>query len=358
MHIEVAALADLEAAEFEFPRCAVARRLADIEREALMWLWEGRIPLGKVSMLVGDPGLGKSMVTLGMAATVSRGGRWPIRGEGVAPAGDVVLVSAEDDPADTIRPRLEAAGADLNRVHILDGIKEVTDAGERIKRPWNLADLPELERLFERLPACKLLVIDPVSAYLAGADSHKNADIRALLAPLSELAAKHKLAALAVSHLNKSQGPAIYRTTGSLAFAAAARAVYCVTKDADDPGRRILVPIKANLAPDASGVAYRIGTDETGTPRLEWEPDAFPVDPNEALSREPDEDRSATTECAEWLRGELANGPKLAKELQREAREAGFTDKVLRRARERLNIKPRKRDFSKGWAWELPAKMP
>lgn len=338
---------------------ALTRRLADIKREPLAWLWPGRLPLGKVSMLVGDPGLGKSLVTLGIAATVSRGGRWPIHGEGEAPAGDVVLVSGEDDPADTIRPRLEAAGADLARVHVLDGVEYTGDTGERLRRTWSLADMPELERLIESLPGCKLLIVDPVSAYLAGTDSHKNADVRALLLPLADMAARYRLAVLAVSHLNKSQGPAIYRTTGSLAFTAAARSVYCVTKDNETPRRRLVVPIKANLAPDATGIAYQIGTDETGTPWLEWEPAAFEVDANEALATPSgDSEGSATDDCVDWLRDELKGGPRPVKEIKSEAREADYSAKVLRRARERLGIKPKKQDFSGGWVWELPTKMP
>ncbi|MGH8272804.1 MAG: AAA family ATPase [Gammaproteobacteria bacterium] len=338
---------------------AVTRRLSDIQREALTWLWPGRIPLGKVSMLVGDPGLGKSLVTLGVAATVSRGGRWPIRGEGEAPAGEVVLISGEDDPADTIRPRLEAAAADLNRVHVLDGIADTDERGEPIRRPWTLNDLPELDRFLTRVSACKLIVIDPVSAYLAGTDSHKNSDIRALLAPLGDLAARHKLAVLAVSHLNKSQGPAIYRTSGSLAFTAAARAVYCVTKDANDAARRILVPIKANLAPDATGLAYRIGTDATGTPRLEWEPDAFAVDANEALSTvtaDPEE-RSERTEAAEWLRDVLADGSKRASEIFKEAA-CSFSKRTLQRARNDIGARVQREGFGGGSRWYIPAKAP
>lgn len=354
--IEADALADLEAADAMAPSHALTRRLSDVRREELRWLWPGRIPAGKVSMLVGDPGLGKSMVTLGIAATVSRGGRWPIHGEGRAPAGDVVLVSAEDDPGDTIRPRLEAAGADLERVHALDGIQEVNEDGERVRRPWTLSDLSELERLIERLPDCRLLVIDPVSAYLAAVDSHKNSDVRALLAPLADLAARHRLAVLAVSHLNKSQGPAIYRTTGSLAFTAAARSVYCVTKDTNDPARRLVVPIKANLAPDATAVAYRIGTDETGTPRLEWEPDPFEIDANEALasvSGDPDE-RTERQEAAEWLRDVLADGPKQASEIFKEAR-GSFSERTLRRARAEIGARIRREGFGGGSKWFIPA---
>lgn len=352
------ALADLDAAEAEQPRRVVARRVADIRREPLRWLWPGRIPQGKPTLLVGDPGVSKSLLSSGVAATVSRGGHWPIRGEGKAPLGDVILISAEDDAADTIRPRLEAAGADLSRVHILDCIEEATEHGEQVKRPWNLADLPELERLLDRLPGCRLIVIDPISAYLAGTDSHNNADVRTRLAPVADLAARRHIAVLVVSHLNKSQGPAMYRTTGSLAFVAAARAVYAVVRDKDDSGRRLMVPIKANLAPDSTGVAYRIGADDTGTPRLEWEPEPVAVTAEEALAAlatSDDGERTERQDAAEWLRSLLQEGPKRIKEIMAEAR-GSFSERTLQRARCDIGAKVIREGFGGECRWTIPAK--
>jgi len=336
------------------------RCIADIAREELKWLWHNRIPLGKVSMLLGDPGLGKSLITLAITSTVSRGAGWPIPGEGRAPHGDTILISAEDDPADTIRPRLEAAGADLMRCHFLDGVgSKATDDAAPILRPWRLRDVGLLNKALEETPNCRLVVIDPISAYLAGTDTHKNADVREVLAPLSTLAAKYGVAVIVVSHLNKAQGgPAIYRATGSLAFTAAARAVYVVTKDRNDAARRLVIPLKANLAPDVTGLAYKIDTTNDGTPRIKWEPQTINVDADQALAEAPDfEARSQTDEAVEWLRGALADGPQPAGDLKRAANEDGIGKKPLRKARERLRIKPRKDGFSGSWIWELP-KMP
>lgn len=336
-------------------RQLVTQCIADIPREDLEWLWPGRLPLGKLVVLAGDPGLGKSLMTLDIAARVSRGSTWPIRGDGNAISADVMVVSAEDDAADTIRPRLEAAGANLERIHVIEGIKERSKEGAERTRGWTLADLPELERRLYALPEVSLLIVDPLSAFLAGTDSHKNADVRALLAPLADLARRHRLTVLAVSHLNKGGGPAIYRTTGSLAFVAAARAVYVVTKDKDDDKRRLVLPVKANLAPDLAGLAYRIGQAEDGTPRVEWEPEPVAVNPDEALAAlEPSEERSATDECVDWLEDALALGPRPAEEMLKEARKYNFTDKVIRRARGRLGIKPHKRGFQGGYLWALP----
>ncbi|HKT32837.1 MAG TPA: AAA family ATPase [Gammaproteobacteria bacterium] len=347
-------------AEFGPPRgaseaTATIACLADIQSEPLRWLWPGRFPLGKLSILSGDPGLGKSLVTLAIAAAVSRGAPWPCH-EGTATLGDVVLISAEDDAADTIRPRLEAAGADLKRVHVLEGVDQFTDSGDTVRRPWNFGDVKALDRLLAAKPDCRLVVVDPISAYLAGTDSHKNSDVRALLAPLADLAARHGVALLAVSHLNKSAGPAMYRTTGSLAFVAAARAAFAVAKDKDDLGRRLVLPIKCNLSPDSSGLAYRIGQSSNGAPVVEWETSPVTITADEALAvmNEHVEDRSQTDEAVDWLRVLLADGPRKAGEVQREARQAGISDKALRRARERLKVRPSKSGFSGAWTWTLP----
>ena len=344
-----------EPADADHAPAAIVRRIADIEREELAWLWPGRFPLGKLSLLAGDPGLGKSLIAVALAAAVSRGARWPIEAEGTAPLGDAVLISAEDEAADTIRPRLEAAGADLGRVHVLDGIRDVDPQGRPYERPWTLFDLPALDDALAGLPECKLLVIDPVSAFLAGTDSHKNSDVRAVLAPLAELVSRRRVAVVAVSHLNKSAGPAAYRTSGSIAFTAASRAVYAVGKDKADPSRRLVVPIKANLAPDASGLAYRVRT-QGGAPVVEWEPDPVAVGADELLAPAVrDQAPTETDEAVEFLRDALRDGPRKAKDVTREAREAGIGDKALRRARERMGIKPLKREFQGGYVWEIPA---
>lgn len=203
----------------------VLRRLSDVESKPVQWLWEGRLALGKLTLLAGDPGLGKSFLSLDVAARVSRGDVWP-DGRGQAPAGEVLLLSAEDDAEDTIKPRLEAACAECGKIVILDGLQ----IGNR-KRQVTLAHLSVIEAALDQVPDCRLLIVDPISAFCGDSDSHKNAEVRALLAPLSELAARRGLAVLAVTHLRKGDGAAIYRAMGSLAFTAAARAVWAVSKN-------------------------------------------------------------------------------------------------------------------------------
>ncbi|MCB9845306.1 MAG: AAA family ATPase [Phycisphaeraceae bacterium] len=263
---------------------AIVVRLADVTPEPVSWLWPGRIALGKVTLIAGDPGLGKSFLTLDMAARISSGAGWPDGGERPAPGG-VVLLSAEDSIADTIRPRLDAAGADPARIIALESIRSLGENGRVCARSFDLSrDLPALDAAVESVGDCRLVVIDPVTAYLGGVDSHKNAEIRGLLAPLGELAMRHRVAVVAVTHLNKAGGgPAIYRAMGSLAFAAAARAAWAVSKDRADPMRRLLLPIKNNLAPDAGGLAYRI--DGAG-PAVAWEAGTVHVSADEALARD------------------------------------------------------------------------
>lgn len=336
---------------------AVTRRITDIPAEKLAWLWPSRIPLGKVTVLSGDPGLGKSLVTLDIAASVSRGSCWPC-GEGTAPLGDVVLVSAEDDPADTIRPRLEAADADLHRIHVLDAVEFVDADGRPQRRSWKFTDTDALGTRLAALPECRVVIVDPLSAYLAGTDSHKNSDVRALLAPLAEMASRRRVAVLCVSHLNKSAGPAMYRTTGSLAFVAAARAVYGVAKDPNNASRRLVIPIKCNLSADSTGLAYKLIAKADGTPVIEWEPETVTISAEEAFSVPAyDDEQGERREAVEWLTDYLAGGPKSAKQVRVAAQENGLAWRTVRRAQVALNIRPAKTRFDGGWEWALPAKV-
>ncbi len=335
---------------------SVLLRVADVEPENIRWLWRGRIALGKLSLLVGDPGLGKSFVTLDMAARLSTGSPWP--DGAMAPRGSVLILSAEDDPADTIRPRLDALDADPSRIHILQAVRDSSGSGAVVERMPRLNDLPVLAEAIERVGDVKLLIIDPIAAYLGSdVDSHKNSDIRALLAPLAAIAGRYGIAIVGVSHLNKSQGGAIYRTMGSLAFTAAARAVWCVTKDPQDEHRRLVLPIKNNIGPDQGGLAYQI-EDDRGQARIVWERDPVHANVNDILASTPvTEDRTERGEAAEWLRGLLADGSLSAKDVERQAKQAGFSWATIRRAKDVLGIKPAKTRFDGGWEWTLSKKL-
>jgi hypothetical protein len=260
--------------------------LSEVEPEPVRWLWPGRIALGKLTLLCGDPGLGKSFVTLDLAARVSSGKCWPDLPLLPNPPGGVVLLSAEDDLADTIRPRLDAAGANPSRVTAIQAVRRTLLTGQTREDYFDLTeDLPALETAIGVTLDCRLVVIDPLTAYLGKTDSHKNAEVRAVLAKLFELAARRNVAVLAVTHLNKAGGlPAIYRTMGSLAFVAAARAVWAVVRDENDETgrRRLFVPVKNNLGADESGLAYSL--ESTGdVARVAWESTPVEMRADDAL---------------------------------------------------------------------------
>lgn len=331
-------------------------RLSDVKPEPLRWLWPGRIALGKLTMIAGDPGLGKSFLTLDIAARLSTGTAWPDAVGESNPAGGVVLLSAEDDIADTIRPRLDAAGADVSRIIALRAVQQ----GEGAARMFNLAtDLAALDAAIQRCNGCRLVVVDPITAYLGKTDSHKNADIRGLLAPLSDLAARHGIAIVAVSHLNKSgAGPAMYRTMGSLAFVAAARAAWAVVRDPDAPARRLLLPVKNNLAPDLGGMAYTLhDAGLGGVPSIAWESQPVSITADEVLSVQGgDDERSAREDAAEWLRTALADGPMKADDVKRQAKQNSIAERTLNRAKTIAGVQTKREGFGPGatWYWMLP----
>jgi hypothetical protein len=321
--------------------------LGDVKPEPVLWLWPGRIARGKLTLLAGDPGLGKSFITIDLAARVSLGSPWPDDPLAPAPIGRVVMLNAEDDLADTVRPRLDAAGADVTRITALAAVTD--DDGEK---QFNLQrDLAALEQAIADTPDCKLVIIDPITAYLGNCDSHKNADIRAVLAPLAELAARYKVAVVAVSHLNKGSGPALYRTMGSLAFVAAARAAWVVVKDKEAPKRRMLLPVKNNLAEDTAGMAYAI-VDGI----LAWEADPVTISADEILGDDRRKDgHSERDDAGHWLRQLLRDGRLSPKEIKAQADDAGFSWATIRRAKDRASVRVFKEGFGKDsrWFWEL-----
>jgi putative DNA primase/helicase len=334
---------------------AVLRRVCDISAQKVSWLWPGRIPLGKLTLFAGDPGLGKSLVTLDIAARLTRGSEWPDATASSGQPGSVIILSAEDDAADTIRPRLEAAGADLGKVHILEAVRSVKANGETSLQPFNLeTDLVALQDAVASLDDVRLVVLDPISAYLGNTDSHVNAKVRGLLAPLAELARSIRVAVVAVDHLSKSNGPALYRPNGSIAFTAAARAVWLFARNPDDPAQRLMLPGKLNLAPDQTGLSYALKEVKAGLVAVTWG-GPVSVSADAVLQNEPTEQRSERLEAMDWLREQLASGPVSARQIQRNAGAAGLAWSTVRRAKDALGIISAKASFEKGWSWRLPA---
>ena len=345
------------------PPPMAARCLANVKAEPVRWLWPGRIARGKVAFLAGNPGLGKSQTTASMAAIVTTAGRWPVD-RTRAERGAVAFLTAEDDAADTLVPRLKAAGADLSLCHVLDAVRATDREGLPTLRGFDLSrDVSALAEMLTRIGDVRLLVIDPISAYLGGVDSHRNAEVRALLAPLSDMAARLGVAVVAVSHLNKGGGAdALSRVTGSLAFVAAARAAWIVAKDPQNPARRLFLPAKNNLGPDGSGLAFEIepATIDGGieTSRIAWHTEPVTITANEALAADGGPDRREEApqrkEAEEWLAESLSGGPVPSADLLRSAGSVGISRRTLFRAKEALGVAAAKGDFKGGWVWRLP----
>ena len=249
-------------------------RLDTVQPKSIVWLWPGRIPIGKLTMLSGDPGLGKSLLTIDMGAGVDRRTRGPILPNlprwAACSCCPLKMTRPTRSALDWTRPGPTVrVSVSWPAFHVSTWRK-----CERFLATFNLArDLRALEQAVESTPDCRLVVIDPISAFCGATDSHRNSDVRGLLAPLAELAQRRQVAVVGVNHLNKSAagGPAMYRTMGSLAFVAAARAAWAVVKDKQDPGKRLFLPIKNNLAADIAGLSYTV-LDKSGHPCLRGRP--------------------------------------------------------------------------------------
>lgn len=336
---------------------------SDITSEKIEWLWPGIIASGSVTGIVGLPGIGKSQLVLDVAARVSTGRDWPGSASNGRP-GQVIILSAEDNPSDTIVPRLIAAGADLDRIHIVMAVKD--DGG--LERAFDLgSDLDRLE-IEHNLEQVRLLIIDPASAYLGSKNGkiinrNNSGDVRAIQRRLSEFAAMHQLAVIAISHLNKSSGAkAITRIMGSLEWVAAPRAVFLVTEEANTD-RRLLLPLKNNLAPDRIGHGFRIATKIVGdgieTSALVWESEPVTITAEQALAAgsRVSKKQPALTDAEDFLRVLLGVGPIPAKDVRREASDACISPASLRRAAEIIGVKSRRIGGIAGkgsWVWELP----
>jgi hypothetical protein len=326
-------------------------RLADVRPEAVQWLWPGRLAAGKLTILAGDPGLGKSWITHDVAARASSGRPWPDGAAGLAPI-NVLMLSAEDGLADTIRPRLDALGADVARVHHL----AVLRAGEK-ERAVQLADTGPIEQAITQTGA-RILSIDPMSAYLGTTDSHRDAEVRGLLAPLAALAERTGVAIVGVMHLTKgAQRPAIYRAAGSIAFTAAARIVLAVAAGPHRPERRIVAPVKSNLSAPPAALAYTLADG-----RLVWESEPVTdVDIDRLLDGPPvGRDREEQTE-AEQLIHELLEDvsawPMTAGDARKAADARGINWRTMQRSAKRMGVgMGTRRGFGRAgcWLWQRP----
>lgn len=334
-------------------------RVADVEGKKVDWLWPGRIARGKLTILAGMPDVNKSTMTLDLSARVTTGGLLPA-GEGHAPLGSVIILTAEDDVADTVRPRLEVAGADLARVHVIVAIKAANGNGPR---SFDLSqDIGRLEKAIGEIGDVLLVVIDPISAYMGKPgklDSYRSTDVRATLAPLQETAARCGVAVIGIDHLNKSgRAQAMLRVLGSIAFVAAARAVYVIVRCEEDDARRLMLPAKNNLGKIRTGLAFRVFEKLATTvfdayPAIRWENEPVTMTADEALANRQDGRKSEDAEAAKVLIAEmLAKEPRPQKEIEQRATAQGISARSLSTGKKALKVKSEK--VGAAWWWSLP----
>lgn len=304
-------------------RGAVTVPFDEIEERELRWFWQYRIPLGCLSTFAGIGGLGKSTVAIDLAARTTRGESLPSTPDVPNPAGSVLLLSCEDAADTVVKKRLRLAGANMSRVRMLN---------PDVMATFTLADIATLDRAIAEAPDTRMVVIDPPTALTGGIDDHKNAPLRALLAPLAEFARRHDVAVILVTHVAKQTSTrAADRIIGSVAWTNAVRAAWMFSRDPEDKSRCRFLPVKNNLAPFTRGLAYRIGPDE---PRVTWE-EELDLDADDAARAEVQADRehgrprgpapAKSDAFAEWLLERLADGhPIPVKQLVDDARADGL----------------------------------
>lgn len=323
--------------------------LADVEPQFIEWLSVGRLARGKTTILDGDPGLGKSTVALDWAARITRGEPLP-DGPKMPPRG-VVMLSAEDDPADTIRPRADVAGADVSKILILT---ERAD-GSLLSIP---NDLDLIEAAIRRVDAA-LLIIDPLMAFISGdVNANRDQDIRRAMAPVRTMAERTGVAVLVIRHLTKGGGEnAVYRGGGSIGIIGAARFGLIVGADPEDTDRALIASSKCNLARKPDTLAYRLqSVTGTDVARVAWDGTSTVTATGLLAAAESHDDGDDRDEVRSWLRDFLSLGPKPADETLREGRRAGFGEKSIRRAKTAIGVRSTKSGFGQAgkWSWSLP----
>ncbi|MDO9582657.1 MAG: AAA family ATPase [Desulfomicrobium sp.] len=347
------------------PACAavVTTCAADIEMEAISWLWALWLACGKLHILAGEAGTGKTTIALWLASIVSCAGRWPDGSR--AEAGSVLIWSGEDDPKDTLVPRLAAAGADLSRVHIISGV----EAGEDVRTFDPAKDMEGLLDAAQRIGNVKMLILDPIVNAVSG-DSHKNTEVRRGLQPVVDFGTRTGCAILGITHFSKGsvgRSP-LERLVGSLAFGALARVVMvAATRENQDdaPTSRIFMRAKSNIGPDDGGYGYDLEQTpipekpEISASRVTWGQaiDGKARDVLNQAEAVKDSESSAIAEARAFLREALDEGKRSAAELKAEAQDAGIAWRTVERAKDGLVVVEKGgKAEGKKWFWRLENK--
>ena len=334
---------------------------ADIKLKPLVWLWKNWLLEGKLHILAGVAKVGKTTIALKLASTISTGGTWPDGTQ--AGQGSVLIWSGEDDPEDTLKPRLAVVGADLNRIHF---VKNVFDqSGDR---PFNPAtDFAGLSEKLKSMRDCKLLIIDPIVSAIKGNANHNN-DVRQSLEPITRLAREHKVAVIGITHLTKNSGEStpLDQVTGSLAFTAAARVVWMATSGMLDGEKvKIFSQIASNLGREAGSFLYEVEERELIETKsdysyIKWgQPITDDVSDLLKRMRVRNEYRSKTDEAADRIRELLADGPKDSETVKKTLFCEDYSKGTIDSAKRIAGVQAVKSATSNGpWMWQLASKNP
>ena len=326
-------------------------RLNTVVAKPIRWLWPKHIPYGALTLLIGDPGLGKSQLTLDLAGRLTRGLSWP--DEAPSSVGNVLLLASEDSIERTIVGRLTAAGADLDRVIVMS---EVGTGPKR--RMFDLStDLHLLEQIVVA-NAIDMIVIDPLNGYIGSTNSWKDNEVRNVLGPACLMADRHDVALIGVIHLNKDNTKsAIHRVIGSIAFAAVTRSMFAVVPHPQHQGLRYFVSVKQNYTEHPPTLAFTVADGGV----LMWDGQEYhgvTADSLLAITGAPEE-KSERRTARQWLAATLENGPVKTADIVKLARDSAIGDKMLQRAKYDLKVVSQ-RKFQPGklgggyWEWRLP----
>jgi putative DNA primase/helicase len=338
------------------PPSVILKCGSDIQLQPIEWLWKGYLARGKFSLLAGQPGTGKTTIAMAMAGATTSTQGFP-DGTYCAP-GNVLIWSGEDDPADTLLPRLLAAGAERSRCYFVDG----TQVDGQVVPFDPATDMAQLQQAIEDIGGVDLIIVDPVVSAVTG-DSHKNTEVRRALQPLVDLAAATRAAILGISHFSKGGqgGDPTQRVIGSVAFTAVARVVLVAAKAKGEDGSdvRILARSKSNIGKDGSGFEYtleQIDVEGIEASHVVWGK-AVDGDARELLNdpEQDDEAREDANDAVDALR-QCLTGPGWfpAGTTQKFMKDAGFSPKQIRTAGKKLDLSRRKGAMNEGWYWRIP----
>jgi hypothetical protein len=306
-----------------------------LQPRSVSWLWPGRLARGKLSILEGDPGLGKTLVCLDLCARLTIGRAFPDGSPGAEPANAIVL-EAEDDKTDTTIPRLQAMGADVSRIFVAE--QRDTGLWESLNFP---ADLGKLDEVLTTSQAA-LVIMSPISEFLEGCIvSNNEGSVRRVLSPLAKLAEKHGCVMLLVRHLNKrTGGQAVYRGGGSISFIAACRSGWLVGRDPENAGRSVLAQVKNNLASIQPSLAFEIQTGESGQPIVSWQGScSWSADELLLAAGHAPLPSGARAEAGDFLIDLLSDEPKTSREVWEAVEESGLSKRTIERAKKDKEIR-------------------